>query len=214
MADKKFKVKVRDTENIIYEGEVERISSYNEVGPFDIYPMHANFISIIRQELIPLMDMKNPDHRREIVELQPKVYEIVAKYKGSITGEHNDGIIRTPYLSIMYGEKMVALFAEVKMLKSSGREIEVSSRNNSHNDGEEYEDKLVLRSHVRVFSILLPLIIFYYHIPNAKSPVAACTPNDSALFSHSSHFQTRTSILSFFCHFSPACTIAPHLSST
>lgn len=52
MADKKFKVKVRDTENIIYEGEVERISSYNEVGPFDIYPMHANFISIIRQELI------------------------------------------------------------------------------------------------------------------------------------------------------------------
>ena len=52
MADKKFKVKVRDTENIIYEGEVERISSYNEVGPFDIYPMLANFISIIRQELI------------------------------------------------------------------------------------------------------------------------------------------------------------------
>lgn len=52
MADKKFKVKIRDTENIIFEGEVERISSYNEVGPFDIYPMHANFISIIRQELI------------------------------------------------------------------------------------------------------------------------------------------------------------------
>lgn len=52
MADKKFKVKIRDTESIIFEGEVERISSYNEVGPFDIYPMHANFISIIRQELI------------------------------------------------------------------------------------------------------------------------------------------------------------------
>ncbi len=52
MADKKFKVKIRDTENIIFEGEVERISSFNEVGPFDIYPMHANFISIIRQELV------------------------------------------------------------------------------------------------------------------------------------------------------------------
>lgn len=46
-----FKVKIRDTENIIFDGEVERISSYNEVGPFDIYPMHANFISILRQEL-------------------------------------------------------------------------------------------------------------------------------------------------------------------
>lgn len=48
---KTFKVKVRDTENTIYDGEVERISSYNEVGPFDIYPMHANFISILRQEV-------------------------------------------------------------------------------------------------------------------------------------------------------------------
>lgn len=47
-----FKVKVRDTENVVFEGDVERISSVNEVGPFDIYPMHANFISIVRNELI------------------------------------------------------------------------------------------------------------------------------------------------------------------
>lgn len=52
MSDPKtFKVKVRDTENILFEGDIDRISSFNEVGPFDIYPMHANFISIIRQEL-------------------------------------------------------------------------------------------------------------------------------------------------------------------
>lgn len=43
---------VRDTENIVFKGEVDRVSSYNEIGPFDIYPMHANFISIIRKELI------------------------------------------------------------------------------------------------------------------------------------------------------------------
>ncbi len=48
---KTFKVKIRDTENTIFDGEIERISSYNEVGPFDIYPMHANFISILRQEV-------------------------------------------------------------------------------------------------------------------------------------------------------------------
>ena len=47
-----IKTIVRDTENIIFDGDVERISSYNEVGPFDVYPMHANFISIIRKELI------------------------------------------------------------------------------------------------------------------------------------------------------------------
>ena len=46
-----IKLTVRDTQNIIFEGEVDRISSYNEVGRFDIYPMHANFISILQQEL-------------------------------------------------------------------------------------------------------------------------------------------------------------------
>lgn len=50
MADT-FKAIVKNTENILFEGECDRISSYNEVGPFDIYPMHANFISIIRQEV-------------------------------------------------------------------------------------------------------------------------------------------------------------------
>lgn len=42
---------VRDAENIIFDGEVDRISSYNEVGRFDIYPRHANFISIILKQL-------------------------------------------------------------------------------------------------------------------------------------------------------------------
>lgn len=52
MSDHKtFNVKVRNTEETLFEGPVERISSYNEMGPFDIYPMHANFISILRQEL-------------------------------------------------------------------------------------------------------------------------------------------------------------------
>ena len=46
---KPIKVKVRDAENVIFEGEVDRISSYNEVGKFDIFPLHANFISIIRK---------------------------------------------------------------------------------------------------------------------------------------------------------------------
>ncbi|TXH02141.1 MAG: hypothetical protein E6P95_00470 [Candidatus Moraniibacteriota bacterium] len=48
---KTFKVIIRDTENTIFDGQVTRISSYNEVGAFDVYPMHANFISILRQEV-------------------------------------------------------------------------------------------------------------------------------------------------------------------
>ena len=66
--------------------------------------------------IIPLMDLSKESVRKEIIELQPKVYALVAKYHGSTTGEHNDGIIRTPYLPLMYGEKIVQLFAEVKKI--------------------------------------------------------------------------------------------------
>src|ERR1700722_17212704 len=67
MADKKpITVKVRDTENILFEGEIDRISSFNEMGPFDIYPMHAYFISIIngtitlynKKEIIKKLDFE------------------------------------------------------------------------------------------------------------------------------------------------------------
>ena len=44
--------RVRDSQNIIFEGDVDRVSSYNEVGRFDVYPMHANFISIINREVV------------------------------------------------------------------------------------------------------------------------------------------------------------------
>jgi FAD/FMN-containing dehydrogenase len=76
----------------------------------------AGHIGDANFHIIPLMDLSKEKDRAEIIELQPKVYEIVAKYKGSITGEHNDGIIRTPYLPIMYGEKMCQLFAETKRI--------------------------------------------------------------------------------------------------
>lgn len=48
---KPITIKIRDAETIIFEGETDRISSFNEVGRFDVFPMHANFISIINQEL-------------------------------------------------------------------------------------------------------------------------------------------------------------------
>lgn len=64
--------------------------------------------------IIPLENMADAASRDEILDLMPKVFALVAKYKGSITGEHNDGIIRTPYLPLMYGNEVCALFDEVK----------------------------------------------------------------------------------------------------
>jgi FAD/FMN-containing dehydrogenase len=45
-----------------------------------------------------------------------EVYALVLKYGGSITGEHNDGLIRSSYLQNMFGDEVCALFSEVKRI--------------------------------------------------------------------------------------------------
>lgn len=66
--------------------------------------------------IIPLVDLTNKDTKDLILDLTTKIYGLVSTYDGSITGEHNDGIIRTPYLPLMYGDRVVGLFKEVKNL--------------------------------------------------------------------------------------------------
>jgi FAD/FMN-containing dehydrogenase len=64
--------------------------------------------------IIPLMDMKDGRNADLIMRVSEEVYTLVATYRGSITAEHNDGIIRTPYLSKMYSQEVLELFARVK----------------------------------------------------------------------------------------------------
>lgn len=64
--------------------------------------------------IIPLMDFSDPQTVETIITLSPKIYEMVKHYGGSMTAEHNDGLIRTPFLGMMFGEKMVEVFKEVK----------------------------------------------------------------------------------------------------
>lgn len=64
--------------------------------------------------IIPLMDFKRSDTPKIIIELGELVYDLVLKYHGSITAEHNDGIVRTPYLEKMYGKNIISIFKEIK----------------------------------------------------------------------------------------------------
>ncbi|MEK7068554.1 MAG: FAD-linked oxidase C-terminal domain-containing protein, partial [Patescibacteria group bacterium] len=64
--------------------------------------------------IIPLIDPKDPTVTKTIDELSHKVYDLVIEYKGSISGEHNDGLIRTPYVEKMFGPAMMGLFYEIK----------------------------------------------------------------------------------------------------
>lgn len=66
--------------------------------------------------IIPLMELKTEEEKNKIFQSQDEVYKLVFKYGGSFTGEHNDGLIRSPYLKMMYGEKIYAIFEEIKKI--------------------------------------------------------------------------------------------------
>ncbi len=64
--------------------------------------------------IIPLMDISDEKQREIIPVLGKEVYDLVFEYGGSTTGEHNDGLVRSPYLKQMYGEKIYELFEKTK----------------------------------------------------------------------------------------------------
>jgi FAD/FMN-containing dehydrogenase len=66
--------------------------------------------------IIPLVDLSVDEHREQIVEMSDEVFKLVKKYNGTITGEHNDGLVRGPFLEHMFGSEMFGLFKQVKRI--------------------------------------------------------------------------------------------------
>lgn len=65
--------------------------------------------------IIPLLDFKKEGIADQVVRLSDEVYDLIASYHGSITGEHNDGIVRTPYLYKQFSPQVLELFSAIKM---------------------------------------------------------------------------------------------------
>ncbi len=84
------------------------------LAEYDLLYTIAGHIGNGNFHIIPLMDLSDPTVRDVILELSPRVYDLVIKYGGTTTGEHNDGIIRTPYLPQLFGNEMVSLFEKTK----------------------------------------------------------------------------------------------------
>lgn len=66
--------------------------------------------------IIPLMNIENQIERDKILPAMKEVNELVLGYGGSLSGEHNDGLIRGPWLEQMYGKKVTGYFKELKSI--------------------------------------------------------------------------------------------------
>lgn len=89
---------------------IEILDSYNLLYTIAGHLGDGNF------HVIPLMDMKEIGDGTRILEISDKVYDLALRYSATITAEHNDGIIRTPYLSKQFGTEVTALFSQIKAI--------------------------------------------------------------------------------------------------
>lgn len=64
--------------------------------------------------IIPLVNLADESQRKLLPKISQEVFDLVFKYKGSMSGEHNDGLIRSRYLKQMYGEEIYKLFEKTK----------------------------------------------------------------------------------------------------
>ncbi|HMI09258.1 MAG TPA: FAD-binding oxidoreductase [Candidatus Saccharimonadales bacterium] len=64
--------------------------------------------------VIPLMKIEEPSERAKLEPAMKEVNERVLYYGGSVSGEHNDGLIRGPWLERMYGPTVFGYMKEMK----------------------------------------------------------------------------------------------------
>lgn len=66
--------------------------------------------------VIPLMEIEETLERIKIAPAMREVNELVMRYKGSLSGEHNDGMSRGPWLHQMYAPEIITHFKTLKTI--------------------------------------------------------------------------------------------------
>lgn len=66
--------------------------------------------------VIPLMKIEDPAERAKFEPVMKEVNPLVISYGGSVSGEHNDGMIRGPWLEQMYSPGVLGYMREMKSL--------------------------------------------------------------------------------------------------
>ncbi|HVU59651.1 MAG TPA: FAD-binding oxidoreductase [Candidatus Saccharimonadales bacterium] len=66
--------------------------------------------------IIPLMKIEDPKERAKLLPAMKAVNTLVLQYHGSLSGEHNDGLVRGPWLEQQFGREVLELFRDVKRI--------------------------------------------------------------------------------------------------
>ena len=64
--------------------------------------------------IIPLMNIRGTRDQAKLEPVMRELVPIVLKYGGTMAGEHNDGMVRGPWIEKIIGKDVYAVFREVK----------------------------------------------------------------------------------------------------
>lgn len=89
----------------------EFTSMMQEFGQEAVYYAHAGAGEL---HLRPILNLKKKEDIVLFREITTGVAKLVKKYKGSMSGEHGDGIVRSEFLKLMIGDKNYELMRRIK----------------------------------------------------------------------------------------------------
>lgn len=64
--------------------------------------------------IIPLMSISDPKDQAKLEPTMREIIPLVLKYNGTLAGEHNDGMVRGPWLPAVFGDHVYQLFRQTK----------------------------------------------------------------------------------------------------
>jgi len=66
--------------------------------------------------IIPLMKIEDPKEQAKLEPTMREIVPLVLKYSGTLAGEHNDGMVRGPWLPTVFGDEIFQLFRQTKQI--------------------------------------------------------------------------------------------------
>jgi len=81
---------------------------------YDLQGIYHGHISTGELHLRPMINLKDKDGVRLFRAIAEDVAALVKKYRGSLSGEHGDGILRSEFIPMMIGEKNYELLKRIK----------------------------------------------------------------------------------------------------
>ncbi|MFT4532622.1 MAG: FAD/FMN-containing dehydrogenase [Candidatus Saccharimonadales bacterium] len=89
------------------------------LSDYEMIYTYAGHIGDGSIRLIPLINMEADDAADKVFELMRRTADLVFAFGGSMSADHNDGLIRSPLLPRMYGPEVTQLFKQTKAIFDS-----------------------------------------------------------------------------------------------